>query len=559
MPNIRSLDGGLTFVYAGTVAEETKIQTQTVQRLVVQEHAGAADDADAHVQIDPNNVDGPLVVRYNLGQGQKGLTIENKANGVDVFNIDANGDTNVMGDLIVLQRDTILGDLLGTGNATFQADLVTKHLSVTTVTSGDLFTVDEDDGVLIPANVEVTGAAAFLGELVASGTVSGDVFVSNESHTQDYPKDTVVTRNHTTGTARVANLRVLARRTQLDGNLLCPDGLPAGLFAPNATVTEVLELVENGRVVKENRFGDNGEFYRLYRFGSHPTASHEAHDGLYMVNSKTNDQISLVMYENNTKMLVTGSVENDKPLVLFQSSDSANIGLQVIGRTLVEELQTKGDIQIDGNVFCSDGNVSGKLTCFDCEIEHANVTGKLDVTKVEATTHVYSPYLRVMGQGIGGAQKLIQAVAVNPGAPGHPETTASIFSVHADGACNIAGVANTHGLTTHNVEISMSDQLPLDTAGLQLVSVDQQGNSTVSFLVDRVGNMDISGSVDRWQSYGTPCNRHCLWRQFSLHWFVAAVVRPAKPCYHLAPAKVEPRAHVPTRPRLYGKRHLVWR
>ena len=286
MPNIRSLDGGLTFVFAGTVAEEeatvTKIQTQTVQRIVVHDQAGAADDADAHVQIDPNNVDGPLVVRYDLGQGQKGLTIENKATGADLFNIGATGDTNIMGDMTTIHNELRVDDIVGTS---INVDHVVG--GSIEITKSDfntkLFTVDEDDGVLIPTNVEVTGAAAFLGELVASGTVSGDVFVSNESHTQDYTKDTVVTRDHTTGTAKVANLRVLARRTQLDSNFLCPDGLPAGLFAPNATVTEVLALVENGRVVKENRFGDNGEFYRLYRFGSHPTASHEAHETTRLV------------------------------------------------------------------------------------------------------------------------------------------------------------------------------------------------------------------------------------------------------------------------------------
>ena len=167
------------------------------------------------------------------------------------------------------------------------------------------------------------------------------------------------------------------------------------------------------------------------------------------------------MYENNTKMSVTGSVEDDKPLVLFETDDLDSTALRVNGvarivsadiNTVTADLISTAEFQCDGDVF-----LSGNL--------RAN---NLDVAEVEATTHVYSPYLRVMGQGIGDSMKLIQAVRVTPGG------SASVFSVHADGSCNIGGVANTFGLTTHNIEISMSDELPLDTAGLQLVSTDQQ-------------------------------------------------------------------------------------
>ena len=99
MPNIRSLDGGLTFVFAGTVADEEATKSiQTVQKIVVHDQAGAADDADAHVQIDPNNIDGPLVVRFDASEGQRGFTVEDKDADEDVFVIESNSDVKC-GDL----------------------------------------------------------------------------------------------------------------------------------------------------------------------------------------------------------------------------------------------------------------------------------------------------------------------------------------------------------------------------------------------------------------------------------------------------------------------------
>ena len=84
MPNLRSIDGGLTFVHSGTIieAEEGGSTATIVTRNIVVGSTSVA--GDAHVQIDPNNVDGPLVVRYDVNQGQKGITIEDKASGEDL-------------------------------------------------------------------------------------------------------------------------------------------------------------------------------------------------------------------------------------------------------------------------------------------------------------------------------------------------------------------------------------------------------------------------------------------------------------------------------------------
>ena len=65
-----------------------------------------------------------------------------------------------------------------------------------------------------------------------------------DDHEERQNKDTLVLRNHITGTCNIANLRVDARRlldqTYLDQDGLAPDNLPPGLFFTEGVCSEFL-------------------------------------------------------------------------------------------------------------------------------------------------------------------------------------------------------------------------------------------------------------------------------------------------------------------------------
>ena len=123
----------------------------------------------------------------------------------------------------------------------------------------------------------------------------------------------------------------------------------------------MVALVENGRVIAENIFGDNDEYYRLYRFGNHPAGSHESEDGLYMTNNFTDDRIKLVLDPGGTKMQVLGTQDDDTPLVLFQTHDATSTALEVKKGatrlrtvhtdTVTADLISTAEFQCDGDVF----------------------------------------------------------------------------------------------------------------------------------------------------------------------------------------------------------------
>ena len=76
---------------------------ETHERLVVERIVpGPAAPA---ARIDPADNDGPLVVRYNTGQGQMGITVEEAGDGTDYFNVDQDGDVNISKQLVVADVD----------------------------------------------------------------------------------------------------------------------------------------------------------------------------------------------------------------------------------------------------------------------------------------------------------------------------------------------------------------------------------------------------------------------------------------------------------------------
>jgi len=94
MPNTRNLNG--TVVTAGRYRGDDEVAT----RVIVERHVVGGNNPGVH--MDPSNLEGPIVVKYNLNTGQKGFTVEEKSTGEDVFSIAQDGATVVSKQLRVL-------------------------------------------------------------------------------------------------------------------------------------------------------------------------------------------------------------------------------------------------------------------------------------------------------------------------------------------------------------------------------------------------------------------------------------------------------------------------
>ena len=94
MPNTRNLNG--TVVTAGRYRGDDEVAT----RVIVERHVVGGNNPGVH--MDPSNLEGPIVIKYNLNTGQKGFTVEEKSNGDDVFSIAQDGATVINNQLWVM-------------------------------------------------------------------------------------------------------------------------------------------------------------------------------------------------------------------------------------------------------------------------------------------------------------------------------------------------------------------------------------------------------------------------------------------------------------------------
>ena len=153
------------------------------------------------------------------------------------------------------------------------------------------FMIDKDAKVhagalQVDANAEVDGTltvSKVLGEAVSHlDPVGGNLLTP--------AVDTVVQRDPTSGCVTIANLRVPRPLLNLTAEGNAPDNLPPGLFAPNITVSEQLDLIQDGRIFFEPA-ADN-----YYRFGAVAgdvdDARHIDQDGLHF-SSGAGDQIKV--------------------------------------------------------------------------------------------------------------------------------------------------------------------------------------------------------------------------------------------------------------------------
>ena len=88
MTNTRNVDGRV--VTAGRFRGDDEVATKII---VEKQISGGVISAGVH--MDPSNLEGPIVVKYNLNSGQKGFTVEEKYSGDDVFSIGQDGTTFV--------------------------------------------------------------------------------------------------------------------------------------------------------------------------------------------------------------------------------------------------------------------------------------------------------------------------------------------------------------------------------------------------------------------------------------------------------------------------------
>ena len=268
MPNQRTVYGGATLVEGIFLGHDDPGAFAHISQTA---HAGVhAQDDEDHVDIhalggalDQGLIDGSLVIRFDSGV-EDILYAVDKASGSGKFQIDKNAGVHARN--VFVDHSLIAG-----GPCTFADETIfEKHVQIT-----DILDVTQDanvGGSFKCASLEVTdGPTLIEGDFTTTGevechslkaeTVTGDAF----SHLDDQgvlALDNVVARDPASGAVQIANLRCTARKVILDENGLAPDGLRPGLFMTEATCSEELRLIEDGRVLF------HPEENTTYRFGS---------------------------------------------------------------------------------------------------------------------------------------------------------------------------------------------------------------------------------------------------------------------------------------------------
>ena len=256
-------DGTLRTVTAGRFRGDDEVAGKTLTEQIVVRDDGRAGAHRAPVHIDPDNPEGPLVIHYDSGAGQEGLSIVDDADGEEVFQITNAG--------VVEAPRGIEASIL---EAT--VELETSDLKVTGNVSGSAFDkgawVPEGSGLPVPT------------------------------------KDTVVTRNATTESVSVANLRVTARTAQpksydAGGNLVndnqgeyAGDGVASGLYFEKGEVNDALRCAPplNAQDAGGRLFAQSLDDKRIYRFGFDPEKNAD-HDGLHFTNTDLDRQVRLTL------------------------------------------------------------------------------------------------------------------------------------------------------------------------------------------------------------------------------------------------------------------------
>jgi len=241
-------NGSLETVSSGRFRGDDDVKPKIITKHII---ASSTGDTSAHapVHIDPDNPEGPLVIRYDGAGGQDGVSIRRQDDpdgAPDRFEIDQYGKTNIL------------------------------ELDAT----------------------EVSGKGFDTGDWV-------------HNYGEDIPTDnTAVTRDASLGTVAVANLRVtirtdpskryLADGTQHNEGFFLGDSLPRGLWFSQGSCSDILRLerpesnaVLGGAVHMQ---GPAGVGQRLYRVGydrntynyidglpaEHALYQHFEEDGLFM-------------------------------------------------------------------------------------------------------------------------------------------------------------------------------------------------------------------------------------------------------------------------------------
>jgi len=267
-------DGTLRTVSSGRFrGDDVAHEKLVTEHIVIQ-------DGGAPVYIDPDNPAGPLVVHYNSGAGQKGVSVIDDNTNTTVFEVDQSG--------FVLSSK----------------GMSSTSIDVATAVIGDL----DVDG-------EVTGDAIDLGAWVP------------DTSTDPVPtENTLVARNAATETVSVSNLRVGRRTAQpksYDGSgalvndsqgKYAGDGVEMGLYFEQAVFNDVLRAVPPlGGTDKGGCFlAQSADDDRLYRLGFDPEGDSD-NDGLHFTDTRVSSanprQIQLTMGDQG-ELLPMGTFES---------------------------------------------------------------------------------------------------------------------------------------------------------------------------------------------------------------------------------------------------------
>ncbi|MAD46761.1 MAG: hypothetical protein CMH98_17340 [Oceanospirillaceae bacterium] len=280
-------DGTLRTVTAGRFRGDDEVAGKIItERIVVRDDGALAHGAP--VQMDPNNPEGPLVIRYESATGQEALSVYDVSTQAEVFEIETSGAVNAF-------------QGISASNVACSQLLETDDLDVGGLVSGSAF----DTGTWVPDN-----------SAVPVPTVN-----------------TVVTRNATTESVYVSNLRVGRRTAQPksfaadgSGQLVndpsgeyAGDGIAMGLYFEEGEFNDILRCVPPTNALDKGAcvWAQSDDDLRIYRFGFDPEKNFEE-DGLHFTDNR-NDP-------SNPRQirLALGLVDNSGAMGMFVN-DTCNV------------------------------------------------------------------------------------------------------------------------------------------------------------------------------------------------------------------------------------------
>ena len=403
MPNQRIQYGGPT-VFEGTFRGDDEVSGLNT---VVHHQAHAAPAAGGHnVQLDADDILGTIKTTYD--HGQERIFEAHRSNDDSVtFLIDENADMTVRS--VVVETDAIVNakvqtetlECLGGLEAGVWEETQSLFHAIQVKEDLDANTVHVERGITSgTVETQVLQSA-----IIQVNAVFGEAFSPWDPYDRD-ALPTVVMRDPQSGIVQIANLRVTARKNDLNQDQhVRHDNVPAGLFFPEGTCSEVLQLIQDARIVFHPALNT------YYRFGAvHGAVSGTSHideDGLHFSSGTGNDLNSvrlrvsrdhptLVLTGSKNSVNIAGTLIEHSSLQVQNAAGQPTFSVNSSGSAVAASFFSNGQMRSDGGLRLHDpGNALGTVLTVTDDAQEPRIIMKSN-GEIEA-----SGYIQIIQPGAG--------------------------------------------------------------------------------------------------------------------------------------------------------------